>query len=142
MKKEQVVPNMNEEVALLELRKGYDDAEKLLQSRDKVEEFLQKLESKMKTFPAIGEALSNIPIMVSLVRSYIRKEYTEMPIGTIVAVLSALIYVLSPFDLVIDGIPVLGQLDDAAVVLACLQLVESDLKEYAKWREENGKTQK
>ncbi len=45
----------------------------------------------------------------------------------------------SPFDLVIDGIPVLGSLDDIAVILACLKLVESDLKDYEKWREENGK---
>lgn len=83
--------------------------------------------------------MANIPIMASLVKSYIKREYTEIPLGTIIAVLSALIYYLSPFDLVIDGIPVLGSLDDIAVILACLKLVESDLKDYAKWREENGK---
>lgn len=83
--------------------------------------------------------MANIPIMASLVKSHIKKEYTEIPLGTIIAVLSSLIYYLSPFDLVIDDIPVLGSLDDIAVILACLKLVESDLKDYEKWREENGK---
>ena len=29
--------------------------------------------------------------------------------------------------------------DDAAVVAACWKLVESDFKEYVKWREDNNK---
>ncbi len=138
-KKDIVIPDISEEEALQELKKGYGKAEQLLQSKDKIEEFLQKLERKIKTIPGVGGALANIPIMASLVKSYIKKEYTEIPLGTIIAVLSALIYYLSPFDLVIDSIPVLGSLDDIAVILACLKLVESDLKDYEKWREENGK---
>ena len=138
-KKDIVIPDISEEEALQELKKGYGKAEQLLQSKDKIEEFLQKIERKIKIIPGAGGALANIPIMASLVKSYIKKEYTEIPLGTIIAVLSALIYYLSPFDLVIDGIPVLGSLDDIAVILACLKLVESDLKDYEKWREENGK---
>ena len=138
-KKDIVIPDISEEEALQELKKGYGKAEQLLQSKDKIEEFLQKLERKIKTIPGAGGALANIPIMASLVKSYIKKEYTEIPLGTIIAVLSALIYYLSPFDLVIDGIPVLGSLDDIAVILACLKLVETDLKDYEKWRKENRK---
>ncbi len=133
------VPEVSEEEALQELKRGYRKAEELLQNTDKTEKFLQKLEKKIKTIPGAGGALSYIPIMASLVNSYIKKEYTEIPIGIIVAVLSALIYFLSPIDLIIDAIPGLGSLDDIAVVLACLKLVESDLKDYEKWREENGK---
>lgn len=77
--------------------------------------------------------------MVSLIRSYAKKEYTDVPIGTIIAILSALIYFASPIDIVPDSIPVLGYFDDAAVVAACWKLVDSDIEEYIKWRKENGK---
>lgn len=80
-----------------------------------------------------------VPTMASLIKSYVKKEYTEIPIGSIIAILSALIYFVSPVDLIPDAIPVIGLVDDAAVVAACLNFVNSDLEEYSNWREKNGK---
>ena len=80
-----------------------------------------------------------VPTLVSLVRNYIKKEYTEAPIGTIIAIVSALIYVLSPADAIPDFIPGVGYVDDALVIAACLKLIDSDLKEYQRWREKNNK---
>ena len=87
----------------------------------------------MKTIPLAGETLSNLPIMVSLVRSFTKKQYTDVPIGSVIAVISAIAYVVSPIDIISDVIPIAGLLDDAFVVSACWKLVESDIKEYVKW---------
>ena len=130
---------ITEETAQKELKKGYKKAEKLLNDEDKMERFLQRLEKKLKCIPLAGDKLANLPILVSLVRSYFKKEYTDIPIGSIIAIISALLYFLSPVDIVPDSIPFLGYFDDAAVVAACWKLVESDVNEYQKWREENGK---
>ena len=130
----------SEENAKKELEKGYAEAEKILKDEDKLEKLLQRLEKKLKTIPAVGDWLSNIPAMVSLVRSYIKKEYTAVPIGTIIAIISAVAYFVSPVDIVPDVIPGVGLLDDAAVVLACLTLVGTDVAEYVKWRDENNKS--
>lgn len=35
----------------------------------------------------------------------------------------------------LDTLPLLGLLDDAAVVSACLSLVEQDLRDYRAWRQ-------
>ena len=120
-----------------ELEKGYEKAEKLLNDEDKVERFLQRLEKKVKLVPIAGNTLSNVPVMASLIRNYVKKDYKDIPIGTIIAILSALIYFAAPIDIFSDGIPFLGYFDDAAVVSACLKLVQTDLDEYVKWREEN-----
>ncbi len=130
---------IDDETAQASLEAGYSKAEEMLKDKDKMERFLQRLEKKLKVIPIAGEKLADVPIMVSLVRSYVKKEYTDIPIGTIIAIISALIYFLSPIDLVPDSIPVLGYFDDAAVVAACWKLVDSDVTEYVKWREENGK---
>ena len=131
--------NFTEKQAQEELGKSYKKAEELLQDEDKIERFLQRLEKKLKAIPLAGSALANVPIMASLIRNYIKKEYTEVPLGTILAVLSALIYIVSPVDVIPDVVPGIGYLDDAAVVAACWKLVESDVKEYAEWREKNKK---
>lgn len=130
----------SEEKAQDTLEKGYGEAETLLNDEDKMERFLQRLEKKLKVIPIAGEKLAEVPIMASLVRSYVKKEYTDIPIGSIIAIISALVYFVSPIDLIPDSIPVLGYFDDAAVVAACWKLVDSDVEEYLKWREVNGKS--
>ncbi|MBR3689885.1 MAG: DUF1232 domain-containing protein, partial [Eggerthellaceae bacterium] len=70
---------------------------------------------------------------------YVKKEYTDIPIGSIVAVLAAILYTASTIDLIPDFIPIAGYLDDAAVIAACLSVVSSDVEEYRAWREAHGK---
>lgn len=130
---------IDEKEAQKKLENGYDKAEKLLNNEDKLEKFLQKLEKKMKTIPVLGGVLSDIPVLISLVKSYIKKEYTDIPVHLIVAVISGLIYFLSPVDAIPDFIPGFGYVDDVSVIALCLKLVDDDLKEYQKWREDNNK---
>ena len=55
---------------------------------------------------------------------------------SIISILAALVYVISPIDLIPDFIPVIGYLDDAAVVTFVLRLgVGHDLKKYKSWQE-------
>ena len=89
--------------------------------------------------PLFGNELSNVPMLVSLVRSYVRKDYQDIPIGSIIAIVSALIYFVSPIDLLPDSIPVLGYVDDVAVLAFVWNMVEDDVEEYKKWQVKNGK---
>lgn len=77
--------------------------------------------------------------MMSMIKSYVKKEYTEVPVGTIIAMISALLFIVNPFDLIPDAIPVFGVVDDVAVTALCLKLVSTDIEEYEKWRVLNGK---
>ncbi len=131
--------NITTELSKKQLTSGFKEAEETLKDDDKMERLFQRLEKKLKDIPVAGEKLSEIPVMASLVRSYWKKEYTDVPVGTIIAIISALIYFVSPIDLIPDSIPVIGYFDDAAVIAACWAMVDSDVEEYKKWREENGK---
>ena len=129
--------SFDENQAQNELKKGYKKAEILLHDENKLEIFLQKIENKLTIVPIVGNALPYIPVMISMIRSYVRKEYTEIPIGSIISMISALIYFVSPVDIIPDFLPVVGYLDDAAVVAACIKLVKSDIDDYKQWRKIN-----
>lgn len=87
----------------------------MLNNQAKMEQFLKRLEKKLKTIPLAGNKLACVPVMASLVRSYVKKDYTDIPIGSIIAIVSALIYFVSPIDIVPDSILVIGYFDDVAV---------------------------
>ena len=134
-----VMKSYNEEKAQKKLTDGYVKAEKILNSEEKMERFLQRLEKKLRVIPVAGNTLANVPAMVSLIKSYIKKEYSDIPLGTIIAIISALAYFLSPIDAIPDVLPIFGFVDDAGVVGVCLKLVNSDIEEYQKWRKNNNK---
>jgi len=71
-----------------------------------------------------------------LLRDYVYGRYTEVPWWLIASVVFAILYVLSPLDLVPDCIPVIGQLDDVAVVLLCLKSMTTELEKYRRWRQQ------
>lgn len=121
------------------LQRNYAESEEILHNEDKLERLFQRLEKKLKIVPVVGGTLAEIPMMASLIKSYVQKEYTDIPIGSIVAVISALLYFVSPIDIIPDNIPGVGYIDDAVVVAVCLKMVDSDLQEYKIWREQNGK---
>lgn len=128
---------ITQEEAENELKKNEAAAKEILADSEKLDAFLLRLEQKLKVVPGVGDILAIVPTMISLLRSYSKKEYTQIPMGTLIAIVSALIYFLSPIDLIPDSIPGFGQLDDAAVIIACLKWVKDDIEEYERWREEN-----
>ncbi|NLL63340.1 MAG: DUF1232 domain-containing protein [Ruminococcaceae bacterium] len=126
---------IKEENKKKELKESGEDAQ-YSATEDKLESFFQMLEKKIKLVPIAGDKLAYIPAYASLIMHFVRKEYTEIPIGSMIAIIAALIYFISPFDLIPDSIPGIGLIDDALVTGFCWKLVESDMAEYNKWRKE------
>ncbi len=114
-------------------------AEQLIKDPAKVEELLRQLEEKIKEVPTVGDALSRLPLMISMIRSYIRKEYTAVSPKVIITLLCAIIYLVKGKDLIPDDIPVAGYVDDLAVFAAAFMIDEPELSAYSKWRAENGR---
>lgn len=105
-----------------------------ISDEDRFELFLQQLEAKLKIVPTIGPYMSDIVCMVSLVRSFIRKEYRDVPLSTITSIVSALLYLISPIDLIPDAIPVAGYADDIALLVWVMKGIHDDTEKYKQWR--------
>jgi uncharacterized membrane protein YkvA (DUF1232 family) len=75
-------------------------------------------------------------LLYEMLRASWTREY-DLPWKTAAAITAALLYFINPFDIVPDFIPVIGYLDDAVVVGACLRLIQSDLRAYAEVKGKN-----
>ncbi len=105
---------------------------------DDIQEVIARADDIQSMFSSqspLGRFMSDMKVMISLTKDFWNKNYREVPWWTIGAIVSALLYVLNPLDIVPDVIPFVGLLDDAAVISACLFLVEKDINRYRKWKE-------
>ena len=126
---------LNMEQAQELLDKGVEEAQEVIQNPSKVDEILLQLEEKLKEVPAIGSTLADLPLMISMVKAWIQKDYTEVSPKVIACLVGAVIYLLKKKDLISDSIPIVGIVDDIAVLGLALKLSEPELKAYAEWRD-------
>jgi uncharacterized membrane protein YkvA (DUF1232 family) len=98
----------------------------------------QEIREKFEGNGPLGKFIGDLKLLFGIVGDYWNGAYREVPWYTIAAIVAALLYVLSPVDMIPDFIPVFGYLDDAAVVAWCLYLVRTDLSIYKEWKVKNG----
>ena len=117
------------------LETGVSQAQEMLKEPSKVDGVLAQLEDKLREVPAIGETLSDLPLMVSMVKSYITREYTNVSPKVIATMLGAFVYMVKKKDLIPDKIPIIGIADDLAVLGLALKLSETELKAFKSFRD-------
>ena len=107
-----------------------------------VEKVVSRSEEIQRKFSAKGPLARFVEdgkLLIAIVKDYWAGAYRQVPYGAIASIVFTLIYVLNPFDLVPDMLPLIGQLDDVAVLGAGLILVEQDLHKYKVWKQGQAK---
>ena len=99
-----------------------DDADKVLDNEEKIESIMNN--------ETLREYMNNIKNYFMMLKDFVTGKYKNIPVGTISAIIGTLLYVLSPVDLIPDLIPVVGFLDDAAVLALCVKLTQYDVDQY------------
>ena len=107
------------------------DAEKVMENQEKIE--------KIASNGTLSKFLDDIKLYFKMLGDIFTGKYKKIPVGTIAAIVGTLLYVLSPVDLILDFVPVIGYLDDAAILAACLNFTRFDVEEYKKEKEEDTK---
>lgn len=81
----------------------------------------------------LGEVWSYLTALFRVFRSYIGGAYRDIPWGSLVLVTVAILYFVSPLDLVPDGLLGIGFVDDAAVIAFVVSQIKADLDNFLAW---------
>ncbi len=128
--------DMNLDQAQTAIDGGLAKAKEYLDDPAKMDELLAQLQEKVKDLPAtVGSAFASIPTMVEMVKGYLTQEYTEVSPKVVVALVSSFLYLVKGKDIIPDNIPIIGLVDDLAVVTVALKLCEPELEAFKAWRD-------
>lgn len=113
-------------------------ARKMLPDREKISRTIKKarkLLARLRNLPRCKKLSENACCFCDLLSDYFDGTYENFPASTVVALLAALLYLILPFDVLVDLLPIAGWLDDAAVLGFVVSAQKSDIKEYLAWKE-------
>ena len=81
------------------------------------------------------EFMEYVKLFFYMLKDFVTRKYTEVPIGTIIAIVGTLLYILNPIDIIPDFIPLAGYLDDASIIATCIKAIKVDIDKYKKFKE-------
>ena len=115
-------------------------ASKLINDKGKT---LDKIQEGLKKATANKGSLTNIwdqlQLLFSLAKDYASGNYTAIPKSSIIAIVAALLYFISPLDLIPDFLVGLGFVDDAFVLGLVYKQVLKELDKYQIWKDSQKK---
>ncbi len=75
--------------------------------------------------------------LMRLVRSWLNGSYRVFPWRTLFVLILLAIYAINPFDIIPDFIPIIGVIDDAAMLGFLVRSVMKDVQKFKEWERLN-----
>jgi uncharacterized membrane protein YkvA (DUF1232 family) len=96
---------------------------------------VQKANRKSRKFSSgpLGDMLDELKALLRLIRAYAKGDYRDVSKESMVVIVAAVLYVVSPIDLIPDALPVAGLFDDAAVLGFALNMVREEVNDFQAW---------
>src|SRR5438270_12021345 len=131
----QAMPNADEITHSSAFRRAAADAEVYAREPKQLAKLVEDAVGKINLIPRgpFVETWPYLMAMIRAIRAYERKEYRDIPESNLLTIIAAIIYFVSPFDVIPDYIPILGHIDDAVVVSLALRSVRADLDAFMAW---------
>jgi uncharacterized membrane protein YkvA (DUF1232 family) len=93
----------------------------------------------------VSESLGGVPrkmhrvanetqLVLELIDDFVDGTYRQIPWHSMAVLAGAVLYSISPADVVPDTLPLIGVLDDLAVIAVAVRLVRRDLRAYCRFK--------
>ena len=122
-------------------KKYIDSAKTYLNNTKKSNELLDEATTKSNTNKnALEEVWDNLQLLITMFRSWVKGDYKEIPKKSIISIIAAIIYFVSPIDFIPDFIVGLGFADDAAIIGFTIKQITEDLEKFKLWQAKQEQT--
>ena len=74
-----------------------------------------------------------VQLLSRMTKAYVAGDYRQIPAKTLISVLAALIYFVSPIDFIPDVLPILGFADDIALLVWVFNSLQDDVTDFRDW---------
>jgi uncharacterized membrane protein YkvA (DUF1232 family) len=116
-------------------RKATAEAESYVKDPERLRKLVGDAREKINHIPRgpFAETWPYLMSMIRLIRAYHQLEYRDISAQNLFVIVAAIIYFVSPFDVIPDSVPILGNIDDAFVVRLAMKSVSADLDAFMAW---------
>jgi uncharacterized membrane protein YkvA (DUF1232 family) len=134
-KVDRLLPGGDEITQSVAFRRAAIDAEACVRDSMRLRQLVEDAVGKISIIPRgpFADTWPYLMGMIRLIRDYQRAEYRDISEPNLLTVIAAILYFVSPFDVIPDWVPVLGHIDDAFVVSLALKSVRMDLDTFMAW---------
>lgn len=140
MKNKEIYLHNNLKIKIMNKQNNYNESFKndkgSFEKKDlqKVLGNFEELEDKFRSNSKLKKFYDDFKMLFNMLKDYFLGKYTEIEWYVIASIGAALLYVLSPIDLIPDFIPFVGYIDDATIITICLNCIYEEVETYKKWR--------
>ncbi|MFL0681920.1 MAG: YkvA family protein [Algoriphagus aquaeductus] len=109
--------------------------EVIVRQEQKLVELVQNVVAKLSKVannPKVQKFIQPIQIFIRMIKAHFRGEH-KIAFSTLGLIVLALVYFLSPIDLIPDFLGVIGFADDLSVVLAVYAKVKDEVEQFLEW---------
>lgn len=136
--KKQNDPDKKQEMTEVEGRKQLKNSESKVkdyfENPEKMKKLLEEGTKKAQGIKGpLEEMFNTLKVLISLIKDYLNGSYKVIPKASIIVIVGALIYFVSPFDFFLDFLPG-GYVDDALVIGIAYKQVKADIEKYKVWK--------
>ena len=132
--KVQVVRRLPTEQERKQFAKEKRRAREYVNDKQKAAQLLaEAIEKAKRNKGALGKLWNNLTALFRLTTAWVKGEYTDVSLKTILWVTAAIIYFVNPFDVMPDFIPGVGYVDDVVVILFVINTIRHALDKFLEW---------
>ena len=100
---------------------------------------LKKANARRNDQKLTDEIWDYLQTTVRLVQATVRGEYTGLSPKNLTLIIAAILYYMSPIDIIPDFIPIAGLFDDVGVLAFALRSLKGEIEAFQEWEQEHGR---
>lgn len=112
-------------------------ATRLLGNKEKLNQTLKVASEKFKDVRTKGlkntTLVEKLKVISRLVKAYVRGEYRQIRTANIILLVAAIVYFITPIDLIPDFVPITGFMDDFTVIMWVYGQLQAEIEAFEMW---------